>query len=295
MKHEIKVWIEAVRLRTLPVSVAGVLTGGGCAAICQGFRWLPFVICLVFAVMAQVVSNFANEYFDYRAGLDRKGREGFRRGVTEGDISPRSMRNATFGLLAATCLVGLTLVIWGGWWLIGVGIAIAIFALAYSTGPWPLSHHGLGEATVVLFFGVVPVSFTCYVQTGSWIGFLPLVLPLAVAIGLMGANVMIVNNYRDYYDDKKLGKRTSAVIVGRENICTVYFINGLAAAVLIAMATIPLRPIMWQVFTLAYANVHYMLWTKMKISEGAELNPILGKTAVLMCAVSVWILIMLAV
>lgn len=284
-----------MRLRTLPVSVAGVLTGGGCAAYCHGFRWAPFLICLAFAVMAQIVSNFANEYFDYRAGLDRKGRAGFRRGVTEGDLSPQAMRRATFGLLAVTCLVGLTLVIWGGWWLVAVGVAIAVFALAYSTGPWPLSHHGMGEMAVVLFFGLVPVSFTYYVQTVSWTGFLPLVLPLAVAVGLMGANVMIVNNYRDYDDDKKSGKRTSAVIIGRENIRTVYFINGIAAAVLIAVATIPLRPVMWQVFTLAYANFHYMLWMKMKVSEGSELNPILGKTSLLMCGVAVWLLIMLAV
>ena len=87
--------------------------------------------------MAQIVSNFANEYFDFRNGLDRKGRDGFRRGVTEGDITPAAMRNATFGLLAATCAVGCSLYLLGGWWLVFVGIAIALFAIAYSAGPYP--------------------------------------------------------------------------------------------------------------------------------------------------------------
>ena len=140
-----------MRLRTLPVSVAGVVAGGGCAAYYHCFRPLPFTISLLFAVMAQIASNFANEYFDFKNGLDRKGREGFRRGVTEGDISPRAMLAATFALLAFACAVGCTLIIWGGWWLIAAGAAIAVFAMAYSAGPLPLSHHGLGEVAVIIF------------------------------------------------------------------------------------------------------------------------------------------------
>ena len=87
-------------MRTLPASISGVLAGTGCACHMNGFRLLPCIICLLFAVMAQIVSNFANEYFDYRNGLDAKGREGFRRGVTEGDISPRAMLNAVIILLS---------------------------------------------------------------------------------------------------------------------------------------------------------------------------------------------------
>ena len=185
-----------MRLRTLPVSVAGVVAGGGCAAYYHCFRPLPFTICLLFAVMAQIASNFANEYFDFKNGLDRKGREGFRRGVTEGDISPRAMLAATFALLAFACAVGCTLIIWGGWWLIAAGAAIAVFAMAYSAGPLPLSHHGLGEVAVIIFFGIVPVTLTAYVQAQSWMT-LPVALPVSVAIGLMGANVLIVNNYRE--------------------------------------------------------------------------------------------------
>ena len=163
-----KAWIEAMRLRTLPVSCAGVIAGAGCAARTGTFRILPFIICLVFAILAQIASNFANEYYDFKKGLDKKGREGFRRGVTEGDISPAAMRNVTFVLLAVNSLIGLSLIFWGGWWLIAVGVAVAVFAVAYSAGPFPLSHHGLGDVAVILFFGLVPVSFTFYLVSGGW-------------------------------------------------------------------------------------------------------------------------------
>ena len=293
MSKKTKAWIEAMRLHTLPVSVAGVLTGGGCAAYFHSFKTLPFLICLMFAVCAQVVSNFANEYFDYRNGLDRKGREGFKRGVTEGDISPCAMRNATFGLLTFTCLLGCTLLLWGSWWLIAVGIAVALFALGYSTGPYPLSHHGWGEIAVVVFFGVVPVVFTTYVQTLSWT-MLPVALPLSAAIGLMGANVLIVNNYRDAEDDNRVGKRTLAVRWGRNRMPTLYFINGLAALLCIEIATAMRVAAIWQLGALAYINLHYLLWKKLGDSHGRELNPVLGKTAMLMSGVSIWLLIALA-
>lgn len=287
-----KDWIEAMRLRTLPVSVAGVLGGGGCAAYYERFRWLPFLICLVFAVMAQIVSNFANEYFDFRNGLDRRGREGFRRGVTEGDISPSAMRNATFAVLAAACALGCSLIYWGGWWLILVGVSIAVFALAYSTGPWPLSHHGLGELAVVIFFGIVPVTLTAYVQTQSW-DILPVALPLSIAIGLMGANVMIVNNYRDLEDDRRVGKHTLAVIIGPRATLALYICNAFLALLLIEFPLIVRIGYLWQIGFLIYINIAFIIWRQMRTAKGHELNPLLGKTAISMLLCSVWILLTL--
>ena len=96
MNRTIKCWIEAMRLRTLPVSVAGVITAIGYARLHDCFRWTPAILCLAFAVLAQIASNFANEYYDFKGGLDRPGREGPRRGVTEGDITPRAMLAATY-------------------------------------------------------------------------------------------------------------------------------------------------------------------------------------------------------
>ena len=277
-----------MRLRTLPVSVAGVIAGTGVAGAYGRFEWLPATICMLFAVMAQIVSNFANEYFDFRNGLDKKGREGFRRGVTEGDITPKAMGRATFGLLALTCLTGCTLIIWGGWQLIPVGILIALFALGYSTGPYPLSHHGLGDLAVVIFFGLVPVFFTAYVQvqsTAIW----PLATAIGVAVGLMAANVLIVNNYRDYDDDREVGKRTTVVIFGRKAMSTVYLINGFIAAAITVIATFHLIKDIYQIGALFYVNENFRLWQEIKESKGAALNPLLGKTAMVLLVFSAWI------
>ena len=173
-----------MRLRTLPVSVAGVVTAVALAVLNHTFRWPQPAICLLFAILAQIASNFANEYFDYRDGLDRKGRIGPRRGVTEGDITPRAMRNAALGTLALAALVGCSLIHWGGWWLIAAGAAIILGALAYSAGPYPLSRHGWGEIAVVAFFGIAPVTLTYRLQAGDCP---PEVWLTAVSIGLMGA------------------------------------------------------------------------------------------------------------
>ena len=214
MKQKIKIWLECFRPRTLPVSLSGVIIAIGLAKWHQHFQWIPAMLCLTFALLAQIASNTANEYFDYLQGTDKPGRVGPRRGVTEGDIKPETLRNVTFGLLAVACIVGCCLIPYGGWWLLPVGIIIALAALAYSTGPYPLSYHGLGELTVFIFFGIVPVNLTYYVMA---LRFDPLVLLFSIAIGLMGGNVLLINNYRDMEDDLEAGKTTQSVVIfGRQ-------------------------------------------------------------------------------
>lgn len=267
-----------MRLRTLPVSVAGVIAGTACAIANGGFSTAPALICLLFAVLAQIASNFANEYFDYVNGLDRPGRDGFRRGVTEGDISPQAMLRATVGVIAVDCLVGLSLLCYGGWWLLLVGIAVALFAVGYSAGPYPLSHHGLGDLAVVIFFGIVPVTLTCYLQTGRW-DWHSMSIPVSVAIGLMAANVLIVNNYRDAEDDKVVGKHTTVVLFGRRVMNAAYLLSGLIAATVTARATWPVLGKETLIPTLVYAAAHILIWSKMRRSRGKKLNPLLGMTA----------------
>ncbi|WP_290448188.1 1,4-dihydroxy-2-naphthoate octaprenyltransferase [uncultured Muribaculum sp.] len=279
MSKKIKTWVEAVRVRTLPVSIAGVLSGAACAVTTGQYQILPIILCLLFAILAQTASNFANEYYDFRAGFDKAGREGPRRGVTEGDITPSSMRTATFVTLGLACGVGCSLIYWGGWWLIAVGLLIAIGVMAYSTGPYPLSHHGLGEIAVMIFFGIIPVNFTCYLATSS---FSTLSVISSVITGLMGTNVLLVNNYRDQPDDAAVGKRTLAVIFGTRFASLFYMFNGIVAAVL-AFSYLP----GCSYISAGYLVCHLFLYNFMRTHRGAVLNPILGMTACLMLLFSI--------
>ncbi len=270
----IRCWIEAMRLRTLPVSLAGVVMGTAYSILDGSFKLLPALLCGIFAVLAQISSNFANEYYDFRDGLDKVGRDGPRRGVTEGDITPDAMRNATFITLGIACLIGLSLIYWGGWQLLFAGIIIAFGAMSYSAGPYPLSRHGLGEIAVILFFGVIPVNLTYYVQSGE---FTISVCLASIAIGLMGANLLIVNNYRDRKDDEQVGKRTLAVIYGERFVSTLYLMNGLAAIALMYQALEHVQGI-----AIGYIVLHIILWKFLERHRGAALNPLLGMTSMLM-------------
>lgn len=284
---QIKIWLEAIRLRTLPVSVSGVLIAVGLAKFNGAFRLVPSLLCVAFAVLAQIVSNLANEYFDFKAGTDKKGRVGPRRGVTEGDFSPATLKRAIVGTLVATCAVGLSMLAvvdpgegYANWLLlVGVGVMVAVMAFAYSAGPYPLSYHALGEVAVMAFYGLVPVIFSYYVVAGD---FHPYAVIAGIAIGLMGVNVLLVNNYRDVDDDREAGKRTSVVVAGRTLAAFAYLLNGLLA--LSVLGVLWLRLWMeWGWWTMLppaiYLALHLTSWLRLKQRTGAALNPILGATA----------------
>lgn len=274
----VKAWVEAMRLRTLPVSIAGVLAAVGFNLANGTFKPLPAALCLVFALLCQIASNFANEYFDYKSGRDRSGREGPRRGVTEGDLTPGSMLAAVWITLFLAAATGLSLVAWGGWWLIAIGLIIGLFALAYSAGPYPLSTHCMGEVAVVVFFGIVPVNFTYYVQALEWSG---AVFAASIGVGLMGANVLIVNNWRDREEDKSVGKHTLANTLPEWLACGLYLINAFAGALL----TLPMwvgKGTTWLRAPIAYLIASYFIYRQLCHREGHALNPLLGLTAILM-------------
>ena len=168
-------------------------------------------ICLAFALLVQVGTNFANDYYDFVHGADTADRVGPRRAVAAGLVAPAVMRRAMAAVFAAAFGVGLGLIHWGGVWMLGVGTASILCGFAYTGGPWPLGYHGLGDVLVFVFFGLIAVAVTYFVQAGRITGYAVLA---GVPMGLLAANILLVNNYRDAGTDEAAGKRTLVVRFG---------------------------------------------------------------------------------
>ena len=169
-------------------------------------------LCLGFALLVQIGTNFANDYYDFIRGADTEARVGPRRAVAAGLVKPLVMRRAMWLVFALAFACGLGLLAWGGPWLLVIGIASILCGIAYTGGPWPLGYHGLGDVFVFLFFGLVAVGATYFVQAGELARD---AIIAGVPIGLLAANILVVNNYRDVETDAKAGKRTLAVRFGR--------------------------------------------------------------------------------
>ena len=199
------------------------------------------------------------------------------------------MKRAIYGTLAAAGVIGLSLTCWGGMWLILVGIAIFLGALAYSTGPWPLSTHCLGEVAVIFFFGLVPVNFTFYLMSGSWDT--DVVLG-SLAIGLMGANVLIVNNYRDVDDDRAVGKHTLATEAPRL-MPALYALNAIIAAVLVNTLWRGMGG--WLAVIPVYLILSFIIAWRLYKTSGHALTKFLGMTAVLMLVYSLLFILAAAI
>jgi 1,4-dihydroxy-2-naphthoate polyprenyltransferase len=223
-----QIWLEAARPRTLPAAVAPVLVGSALAWHDGRFDAGAALFCLGFALFIQIGTNFANDYYDFAKGADTTARIGPRRAVAAGLIAPAVMHRAMSGVFAAAFLLGLGLLHWGGPWLLLIGGASIVCGIAYTGGPWPLGYHGLGDVFVFIFFGLIAVVTTYYVQAGRVVlaAFI-----IAVPIGLLAANILLVNNYRDAATDGAAGKRTLVVRFGR-GFARAQFTGSLAIALL---------------------------------------------------------------
>lgn len=274
-KSRVAAWLEAARPKTLPASVSPVLVGSALAWREGMFRLVPALLCLAVALTAQVASNFANDYFDFKKGADGAGRLGPERAVASGWITPRAMLKGTLFTLATALAAGCLLLFYAGWELIPVGLAIAVGVLAYSAGPFPLAYNGLGDVCVLLFYGVVPVCFTYYVQTLS---FSLLSFLLSLAVGLLSVNILVVNNYRDYAEDKAARKRTTVVLFGRRFGRWFYLVNGLLAFLIVF--PLLLSASRWKEgLTAAFFVLFIATWRELKQGEGRALNRTLAHTA----------------
>jgi 1,4-dihydroxy-2-naphthoate octaprenyltransferase len=209
----LRAWAIASRPHTLTIGVNPVLVGSALAWAESGRLDIPLMLLsMLGALLLQTGTNLDNDVSDFQRGTDRAGRLGLPRATALGLLTPRQVRNASLGCFIVATLIGLMLAWRGGWPILVAGIASAAAAMAYSGGPRPISYTPFGDFVVWLFFGLVAVSGTYYLQT---LTLSPGVLIAATMVGLPAAAVLVVNNYRDLDPDRVVGKRTLAVCLGR--------------------------------------------------------------------------------
>ena len=274
-----KAWFLACRPKTLTGATAPVFVGAA-YALRHAIRvqhlgenaiyhlFFPFLFALLFALVMQIEANFVNDYFDFIKGTDRDDRLGPERACAQGWITPSAMKRALVFVALLALAVGMPLVIYGGWGMVVIGLVCVIFCWLYTTH---LSYLGFGDLLVVVFFGFVPVVFTCYVI--AHVITIPLVL-LGLAMGLATDCLLIVNNYRDIEQDRISGKQTIILRLGRKAGRWLYLCCGLAAAVIVMSMTG-----WWMTVLILYVALHIRTYLSMRRLTGKALNGVLGATA----------------
>ena len=270
-------WLLAARPKTLAAAVTPVIIGSALAFYEHTFSFIPALCCLLFAMAMQISANLINDLFDYLKGADRADRLGPPRVTAQGWVSVRAIKIAIILVIAAGCAAGLPLVYFGGWAMPAVAALCVLSAYCYSSGPYPLAYNGLGDAAVVIFFGVVPVGFTFYVQAQDWTW---LVTLLGAATGLVVNTLLVLNNYRDRDTDRLSGKHTLIVLFGEGFGRYLYLLSGVAAVLLVWAASFKIGNYFIAACLSLYLLPHIITWRKMiKIREGSALNILLGETS----------------
>lgn len=271
------VWLLAIRPKTLPAAAAPVLLGSALAAFRATFDLVPAAAALVGALLIQIATNLANDYYDFRRGGDTEERVGPTRVTQAGLIAPGQVRNATFVVLAAAFLVGVYLVAHAGWPIVWIGLASLLCAVIYTGGPYPLAYHGLGDLFVFVFFGLIAVAGTYYVQA---LEFTAESVFLGAGVGALSTAILVVNNLRDIETDRTAGKRTLAVRLGSTGTRWEYRLLVFAAFL------VPPLGMVWYDWTgwvalsyLALPAVRGPLDRVRGATEPAHLIPALGGTA----------------
>jgi 1,4-dihydroxy-2-naphthoate octaprenyltransferase len=269
-------WIEGARPRTLPAAVAPVLAGTGVAAWTHDEVWWKSGLALVVSLLLQIGVNYANDYSDGIRGTD-DARVGPLRLVGSGLAAPGSVKLAAFGALGAAAVVGLVLAATTSWWLVAVGALSILAAWFYTGGSKPYGYLGLGEVMVFVFFGLVAVLGTQYVQAEelTWAG-----LYAAIGIGALACGILVANNLRDIPSDTESGKRTLAVKLGDAWTRRLYGALVIVAAAV--LAPLALETSMWVLLALLLAAVP-LVRAELVVGNGAQgpaLIPVLQLTGI---------------
>lgn len=260
-----KAWFLAARPKTLTGAVAPVCVGLSAAWVALGdLQWTPAILCIAFAILMQIDANLVNDYLDFKGGIDREDRLGPQRACAQGWITPESMSRGIAVVTTAAVLTGLPLIAWGGWETLIIGATCIVACALYST----LARLALGDMLVVVFFGIVPVCTTYYLQAGN-VDYN--VFMAGLAMGLVTDCLLLVNNFRDRDTDRAVGKHTIPNLIGERRTYILYALIGVVAFALVYSQTrLP-------VFYLA---INFYIVSRMqRIRRGRELNKILGETA----------------
>jgi 1,4-dihydroxy-2-naphthoate polyprenyltransferase len=278
----IRIWLMAARIRTLPAAIAPVLVGTALAGYEHAFHPLRFVAALIGAIFIQVGTNLSNDYSDARRGADTEDRLGPVRVTAGGLVPPRQVLIATYVSFGVAVLAGTYLIVVAGWELLLVGAASILAGVLYTGGPRPYGYEGLGELFVFLFFGVVAVAGSFFVQVKhlNWEAF-----ALAVPVGLLAAAILVVNNFRDIDTDRRAGKRTLAVRLGRERTRLLYAAMVYGAFLLVPVTWLfgPLKAwvlLPWLTLPAAAPVVRIVR----NRTDGRSLNQALAQTGILQLA-----------
>lgn len=275
-KNSFKAWLLAARPKTLtgasvPVMIALAMAYTDLQG--NGFRIIPAVLCALFAFVMQIDANFVNDYFDFISGKDDEQRLGPPRACAMGWIDVAKMKVGIVITTVIACIIGLPLVVYGGVEMILVGALCVVFCFLYTT---LLASRGLGDLLVLVFFGIVPVCATYYLQTDTctWIVFLA-----SLACGLVIDTLLVVNNYRDIDNDRRAGKKTLIVMIGADKGRLLYLWLGIIASLMGVVFAVygqywtPLLPTV-------YLIMHIATYRRMvKIGKGRQLNLVLADTA----------------
>lgn len=275
-KNSAKAWLLAARPKTLSGASVPVMIGLASAWTTvgsAGFKVIPAVLCVLFAFIMQIDANFVNDYFDFVSGKDDEMRLGPARACAMGWIDGGKMRLGIAITTILACAIGLPLVFYGGLEMIIVGVLCVVFCFLYTTF---MASHALGDVLVLVFFGIVPVGLTYYLQTGTMS--LP-VFFVSFACGLVIDTLLVVNNYRDIDNDRRAGKNTLVVIIGAKGGRLQYLLLGIVAFFMgFIFVVCGLQMAFW--LTGIYLILHILTYRKMvKINKGRQLNLVLGDTA----------------
>jgi len=268
----------AIRPKTLPAGAVPVVLGSALAAVDGHFHLLQALVALTCTLGIQVATNFINEIYDFRKGADTAERLGPTRTVAAGIISEKTMIRVSASLLGMVFLLGLYLVFTSGWPIFLIGFLSLIFAWAYTGGPYPIAYSGLGDLFVFIFFGLVAVGGTYYVQAHT---LLPSVLLAAVTPGLFSVNILLVNNIRDIATDRTVGKMTLPARIGASwarRLYVIFTILAFLVPVLLSMNGYS----SWGMLSLFSSPLAFTMVRQLYASEGRELNNVLAGTGKLM-------------